>query len=277
MDPPRLRWTRLVGMSLIASGLLGILLSIGGMVLVGRATSAAQQSLARQIDTLDSALSATGEGLALAGDILSDLEGTLGSLSTAVSGATRAISDTEPALVSLQALTGDSLPRTIGSTRQALASAQETARIVDNVLGTLGIFGVRYEPEVPLHSAIGEVSDSLAPIPGSLIEVSAGLATANDNLHTLTEDLSEVATGLDRIAASVDESTAIVDEYTAVVDTLRADVAALRESAPGWINLARWGGFVLMAWFGLAQIGLLAQGRELLARDRESYGVEVQR
>jgi septal ring factor EnvC (AmiA/AmiB activator) len=251
---------------LIGTGLLGIALSLAGLLFVAIAGAGAQQALTRQIATLDQALAATADGLAIAEGSVSDAEAALGSLNTALVNATRAISDTRPTLDALQDLTGSSLPQTIGSTRQALASAEETARVADNVLGALSFLGLRYNPAVPLSDSIGEVSDSLADIPAELGEVATGIATASASLEELTADLEAVADDVDAIQESVSESADVVAQYQEVVDSLRAEVASVREAAPFWLGAARWGLFLLLVWLALAQLSLLAHGYELLRR-----------
>jgi hypothetical protein len=263
---PRVVRPRLVGGALIAAGLLGILLSFAGMVFVAVAGGAAQRALTRELTTLDRALAATGEGLTIAETTLNDAERTLDSLGAAISDATRAISDTGPALDSLRGLTGTTLPQAIGSTRQALGSAQETARVADRVLGALSFLGLDYSPEVPLNVAIGRVSESLAPLPADLANVSNGLDAADANLAELTASLGEVGAGVEGIREGVGDALGVVDQYQEIVGDLRGEVAGVAETAPGWIGWARLWSFLFLSAIALGQIGLLAQGWELLGR-----------
>lgn len=263
---PSIRWPRLVGSALIATALLGIVLSLAGMLLVGRAGATAQGALARQLMTLDRALVATAEGLTIVDAALIDAGDTLEALSSTVREAGRAIEGTEPTLDTLEQLTVATLPESIESTRQALASAQATARVADGVLSTLSIFGVNYNPEVPLNVAIERVADSLAPVPEALTELGSGLGETRENLRRVTADLAEVSAGLDAIKVSLDESQGVVEQYQQIVGDLRGEVVAVAEAGPGWIRVATWGVFLLLAWMALAQIGLLAQGWEMMGR-----------
>jgi len=264
---PRLRWPRLVGGTLIATALLGVLISLAGMIVVAQAGATAQQALIRELMTLDRALVATGEGLTIAGGALTDVEGTLGSLSATLVSATQAISETQPTLATIGDLTGTSLPQTIRETQVALASAQTAAVSAEDVLSSLRFLGVRYSPEVPLAEAIGGVGASLADIPGDLAEVAAGLDDASANLEQLTGNLAQVATGIDAIAGSVDQATGVVEQYQEIVGDLRTEVASIGEALPGWINIARWGLWLALVWMALAQIGLLAQGWAMIQGD----------
>jgi phage-related protein len=266
--PParRLNWNRFLGTTLIVAGVLGLVLSFIGLILVARVGSIAQSSFARQISTLDQALTATADGLSIAENALGDTEEALASLSSTLTDATQAISDTQPALETLQDLTGTSLPEAISSSRQALASAQETARVADQVLGALSFLGLRYNPEVPLNEAIGEVSASLADVPTELTNVAGRVGTASSNLDELTTDLEIVARDVDAIGTSVQSTGGVVAEYQRAVSTIQTEVAALREAAPGWITLIQWVSYLLLVWLALAQLSLLAYGRDLRER-----------
>jgi chromosome segregation ATPase len=260
-------WPRVLGLTLIATGVLGILLSIAGLIAVAMVGPSIEAGLLRELDTLDRALVITSDGLAVTETALADAETLIKGISSTVSQATTAITTTQPTLRTIEELTGTSLPETINNTRQALDAAQETARIVDGVLGTLAIFGVSYNPEVPLNVAISNVSTSLAEIPADLEEVSAGIGAANKQVSVVADDLSEVAASLEALGAQIGEAAGVIQQYQALAGDLRAEVSAIKEAAPGWIMAARVGLTLLLIWMGLAQIGLITQGGERLRRD----------
>lgn len=263
-------WPRVIGSALIATGLLGILLSFAGMVFIASTAATARDALERELSALDEALLATSDGLLIAEIALKETRGTLESLSVTLVDATEAISQTQSTLSALQNLTGNELPTTIRETRQALDSARETARIADSILNALSFLGLEYNPDVPLSEALGTVSESLAPMPTDLAEVSSGVDVASKNIDELVNNLSDVAEGLDAIATSVDDSTKVVTQYKTVAAALKSEVIAVKEAAPGWITTIQWVLFLFLAWLGLAQIGVLAQGWSLLRRANDT-------
>lgn len=265
---------RLLGMTLIATAVLGLVISLAGLVVVGYAGARAQAALQRQVTVVDNALAATSDGLAVAETSLEAARRTVSNLSSVVGNVSQAVSDTEPGLVALQDLLGEQLPETIVSTQVALDGAAETATIVDGVLSALSLFGVRYDPEVPLNVAIDRVSQSLAAVPPSLDTVAAGLGTTTTQLGTIASDLTEVETGLQAIATDLIDAARVIDQYQVVVSDLQAELVMLRTTAPGWIRVARWGGTVLLVWLGLAQLGLLTQSWQLLAQGQERWPAE---
>lgn len=194
---PGPRQRRIAGALLMASAVLGLLVSLAGIISVSYAGVVLQSGLQRQLDTLERALDATSEGLNIAGASLVEAERTVGNLSATVAGASQTVADTQPSLAALETLSGTRLPATIVSTRQALGSAAETARAVDAMLRTLSIFGVPYNPDVPLNVAIAGVAETLDDIPPALTAIGEGIDTAQQNTTRIAADLVEVATGLE--------------------------------------------------------------------------------
>lgn len=265
--PPALaRW---IGAVLVGAGFLGLLISATGLFLVATVGTTAEAALERQLEALDKALLATSDGLAVAESSIAEARLALASLSATVDNVNRAIGDTQPTIDRLQEITGTGIPQTIDSTRQALASAQETARIADGVLGTVAIFGLRYDPDVPLNVAIEQVSASLGELPASLEQVSAGLETTNENMATVAGDLTRVARNIDAIGANVGEAAAVVDQYQVIVGDLRDDLATLREAVPFWLLSIRSMTILMLIWLALAQVGLLTQGWQLMGGEQE--------
>lgn len=259
---------RTIGQILIGTGVFGLVLSIAGLIAAWQGATAASAAVERELAALDGALKTTDDGLALAASSLADARATLGSLTATLGGATQSITDTLPALDSLNALAGDELPATLRSTQAALGSAQETARVIDRVLGAISGFGLisaaTYNPEVPLNESIGQVSASLGGLPESLEEVAAGVGDTRRNLGQLSGDLGEVAAGVGGVRANLDEAAKVVGQYREIVGDLRAQVVAVRSTAPAWITAGGVGVGLLMIWLALAQLSLFTQGFAML-------------
>lgn len=255
-----------IGIVSLVAGALGLLLSLGGLIGGIGALNTAEAALTRQLITLDQALATTADGLVVADTALGETQAALVSLSAALDSTTQTLVDTGPILVAIEDLAGTNLPQTINATRQALDAAEQTAQVVDSVLGTLAFFGGSYNPEVPLAVAISEVSDSLAPVPDALGEVAQGLGTTNANLDLITGDLRAVASDVDDIAASVGDAAGVLTEYQTLVSDLQSNLVAVEEASPGWFGLGRIAFVLLMLWLALAQVGLISHGLVLLDR-----------
>ncbi len=265
---PGPRQRRIAGALLMASAVLGLLVSLAGIISVSYAGVVLQSGLQQQLDTLERSLDATSEGLNIAGTSLVEAERTVGNLSATVAGASQTVADTQPGLAALETLSGTRLPATIVSTRQALDSAAETARAVDAMLRTLSIFGVPYNPDVPLNVAIAGVAETLDDVPPALTAIGEGIDTAQQNTTRIAADLVEVATGLEALSANLGSARGVVGQYQKVVEDLRRQVANIRAAAPFWIGLLSWGVILLLVCLALAQPGLLVQGWDLYRQGR---------
>lgn len=262
------RQRRIAGALMMASAILGLLVSLAGIISVSYAGVALQSGLQQQLDALERALDATSEGLNIAEASLVEAERTLGNLSATVANASRAVADTQPSLAALETLSGTRLPATIVSTRKALDSAAETARAVDAMLRALSVFGAPYNPDVPLNVAIAGVAETLDDMPPALTEIAEGINTAQKNTTEIATNLADVATGLKALNANLDSAREVVGQYQKVVEDLQRQVASIRAATPFWIGLLSWGVILLLVCLALAQPGLLVQGWDLYRQGR---------
>lgn len=258
---------RLAGWTLIGGSLLGLVLSLAGLLLLAINLPRLYNTTRHMITTADEALTATGDGLVLASAALSDAEAAVFTLRTTIGDASSTITATLPAIDSLISLTGTDLPRTVGATREALVSASETARVADTVLASVSsipiIGSTLYNPQVPLHVAIGEVATSLDGISPALADVQGGLRTARSNSTRIAGDLEILATNVGAIGKSISETQQVIARYQGVVNALQTQLDQLR-GAPGWVLGGGLGFALFLLWLGLAQLSLLLQGRALL-------------
>ena len=264
--------TRVAGVTLIAAGVAGVLFSVIALVVVSRFLSNIQAAADQRLVQLDRALAATGDGLIVAHDSLGRAKTTMRSLHTTIEGASQAITDTLPALDRVGILVGEDLSATITSTRSALASAQETARVADGLLSTISQFQLigaeLYNPDVPLNVAIGQVATSLNGLPDSLASVQGDLRQTAGNLGKINVQIGRVVGNMDDIGGSMAEAEAVITKYQDIVGELRGQVAEVRRDLPGWLGGIRLGISLMLLWLGIAQIGLLTQGWELVQRSR---------
>jgi methyl-accepting chemotaxis protein len=264
--------TRVAGVTLIAAGVAGVLFSVIALVVVSRFLSNIQAAADQRLVQLDRALAATGDGLIVAHDSLGRAKTTMRSLHTTIEGASQAITDTLPALDRVGILVGEDLSATITSTRSALASAQETARVADGLLSTISQFQLigaeLYNPDVPLNVAIGQVATSLNGLPESLASVQGDLRQTAGSLGKINVQIGRVVGNMDDIGGSMAEAEAVITKYQDIVGELRGQVAEVRRDLPGWLGGIRLGISLMLLWLGIAQIGLLTQGWELVQRSR---------
>lgn len=264
--------TRFIGFTLIVGAILGLAFSIAGLMVV---SSAEQQVTARALaglDLLDRALATTADGLSVADGALMEAEETVASLEITTLSVSQTISDTIPLVDSVASLVGKSLPTSIRAAQASLVAAESSAKIADDTLAVLTALallgGVEYAPPVPLHTSIGQVSDSLDSLPPSFSEMESGLKTTSINLARIETDVAGLSGNIGQIDASVADARSVVGQYQGVVADLQAELVSIRAALPRWLLLLKWGISLILVWLGIAQVGLLSQGAEMVRRAR---------
>jgi hypothetical protein len=262
---------RLVGFILVIGAILGLILSIAGLVIVSSVENQVTTRIVAGLDLLDSALGSTADGLSVADKALVEAGDTVRSLETTTLGVSQTISDTIPLVDSVATLVGEDLPSSISAAQTALTAAESSAKVADDTLALLAalalLSGVEYEPPVPLHTGIAQISGSLDRLPAAFTEMERGLDTTSSNLARIETDVAWLSGSIGQIDTSLDDARSVVGQYQSVVVSLRAELASTRETLPRWLGWLRWGISLILVWLGIAQLGLLSQGLELVRRE----------
>jgi len=262
--------TRVGGIVLIAAGVAGLIFSVVGLVVLARVEQRVEPVLMEQMELIDRTLAATADGLAVAETSLAQAVETTESLETTVAGVGQAIGDTGPMVESVADLLDEQLPATIKSTQDALMSVAASAKVVDDVLAVMTAIPFvgtdKYDPETPLQQSLEEVAASLDEIPNSLGAAQEGLTATSGNLEGLEEDFATMADNIGQIATSLESAQSVLVEYQLVVADLQTLAASVRQGLPEWLRLLRLAFSLVLIWLGIAQIGLLTQGWELIGR-----------
>ena len=266
-------FARITGLVLSIAAVMGLGLSLAGLILLGGFSNRISANLLGTLEYLDRALAISSDGLETAESSLLAADSALDSLVSTLDGVNESLQGMDPTLTALSTLLGKDLPGTIEATQDSLDSAQTSARNIDNVLTSLSripFFGTLvYNPEVPLNETIGEISDSLDAIPRSLRDAKSGLDIADRNLTTITSDLGNIAQNTDQIDVSIADALLVIDEYQTLVSDMQKRVKDFRQELPGQLRLATLAAALLLIWLAITQIGLLAQGAEFMARGRK--------
>lgn len=268
------RFSRITGLVLIIAALLGLGVSLAGLIFLGRFSSQVSSSLTGTLDSLSEALTITQDGLDVADGALNDADSALISMTGTLDGVNQSLRGMDPTLDALRTLLGTDLPATIEATQDSLASAETSAKNIDGVLTSLSripfLGSLVYNPEVPLNETLAGISDSLDPIPGSLRQAKRGLDTAKTNMDSINTDLDVVVESTGAISTSTAEAQRVVSEYQTLVTSIQTRVEKMQKQLPGQVRLATLAAAIFLIWLGLAQIGLLTQGMEILSRAKNS-------
>lgn len=254
---------RIVGFIRMIVAVFSLLLVLVGLALiwqarqpVTKALNAGSQVMEDMLVTTDKALVVTQQTLQTTTDVVAAVERT--SLSVA-----QAISDTTPTVASATTLVGRNLVGSAQSARTTLASAASSARLIDDLLGSLArvpLFNLNYQPDTPLSVALNNVASSLEDLPDALAKLAADLGSAGDNLGHMSHGLADLAEELARVKTNLASASDVVASYQAGAIRLRSTVVAWRPHIPAAVT----GGAIVISflfyWLAMAQVREIITG-----------------
>ena len=228
----------------------------------------ATQSVMDTLGLFDQALNTTQDSLTIVGQVVQSTTADVASLQTTTQALAQTIHDTNPMLDSLTLLTSKDLPAAIDATQTSLAAAQSSAQLIDNVLATLSsipfIQVPEYQPDVPLHTSLAQVSTSLNSLTPALDVINSSLVDGKTNLGVVEVELNKISVTTRGISDALGGAVTAIDEYKIVNAQLKMRVEATLLAASGWITAITWILSFLLGWLLVAQLGLYRQGLDLL-------------
>ncbi|MAU01723.1 MAG: hypothetical protein CL608_31680 [Anaerolineaceae bacterium] len=272
---------KIAGLVLLIIGLLGVLLSIGGIVYSGRAVDAV-------VKVLDDTLGLTGGSLATVEDTLALARGTIGDVNESLvtvqvtaDSLAKTIADTQPLLDEVAEITGEDAPNSIESVQEAIPAVAEVAGVIDDTLITLNSFkieeeilgfelnydlGVNYAPTVPFDETVSGLGTSLDGFPDRLRELEPSLAAANQNLGMVSENIYAVSDDLAVINGRVAEVDPLLGDYIGIVQDINSTIGTTQSTVQAQAGNVKLALQVIFAWLGFLQFSLLYLGWDLMTR-----------
>lgn len=272
---------RIAGFVLLIIGLLGVLLSIGGIVYSGRAVDAV-------VKVLDDTLGLTGQSLATVEDTLDLARGTINDVNASLvtveetaDSLAKTIAETQPLLDEVAQIAGEDAPASIESVQAAIPAVAEVAGVIDDTLITLNAFkieeeilgielnydlGVNYAPTTPFDETVAGLGTSLDGFPDRLRELEPSLAAANENLGSVSENIYAVSDDLAVINGRVAEVDPLLGQYVGIVQEISGTLTTIQTSVQGQSGNIKLALQLVFAWLGFLQFSLLYLGWDLMTR-----------
>ncbi len=262
---------RIFGFLMVIAAGAGIIFSLIGQIEIWRYRPAVTKTVVDNLALVDQTLNTTQDVLTLVGEVVQTTTAEVVSLKETTDTLSLAIQDTNPMFDSLIGLTGKDLPAAVSATQTSLTSAQSSALLIDNVLATLTSIPFlpvdAYKPEVPLHTALAQVSTSLNTLKPTLATINTSLVDGKTNLGVLKTELTNISETTQGISSTLGNAQTVIDQYKLVTTQLKANVEAAQSAAPTWIMAITCALSFGLGWLLIAQLGLGIQGLDL-ARSR---------
>jgi hypothetical protein len=77
-----------------------------------------------------------------------------------------------------------------------------------------------------------------------------------------------------QITTSLQSAESVLEEYQEIVADLQEQMSGVRKELPRWLSWMQIGVSLVLIWLGIAQIGLITQGWELVARGRHDAAAQ---
>ncbi|HEY5156930.1 MAG TPA: hypothetical protein VII93_03070 [Anaerolineales bacterium] len=265
---------RIVGILLIIAAVAGIIFSLIGLIEIWRYRPVVTKTVIDTLAFIDQTLNTTQDGLTIVGQVVQTTTIDVASLQATTKALAQAIHDTNPMLDSLISLTGKDFPAAVNATQTSLASAQSSALFIDNLLAALTSIPfspvAAYKPDVPLHTALAQVSTSLNTLIPSLATINTSLADGKTNLGIVEVELTNISETTQGISSTLGSAQTVIDQYKAVTTQLKASVEAAQLVAQTWMMAITWILSFVLGWLLIAQLGLGIQGLDLVRGRREA-------
>ncbi len=268
-----------IGILLMIAAVVGLVASIGGIVVLGSVHARIDSGVKHQLALLDQALTATDSGLRTASASVAQSQATLSSLQSTIGGSAGAIDDIVPAVQAMGGVVGSQLPGALEGATKALTTFANTAAVIDRVMGVLESVPFvnipAYDPDVPLAESVSNVRDSVAGLGADLRDIQTGLDKTATNLNAVRGEVSGVSTALGGLETSLAGTVDVLSSYQEIVGDLRSQVDAANQGIEDALRWARIVATLVLAWVGIASLGMLVQGWYILQSRREPARAEA--
>jgi len=262
---------RMIGILFVIAAVAGIIFSLIGLIEIWHYRPVVTKTVIDNLALGDQVLSTTQDVLTVVGQVVQTSTTDVTSLQATTQALALAIHDTNPMLDSLISLTSKDLPAAVSATQTSLASAQSSALLIDNVLVALTSIPfspvAAYKPDVPLHTALAQVSTSLNTLIPSLTAINTSLTDGKTNLNVMETELTKISDTTQGISSTLTNAQTVINQYKATTTQLKANVETAQREAQTWILAITWILSFVLVWILIVQLGLGLQGLDLV-RDR---------
>ncbi len=270
---------RFLGILVMIAGILGLLLSVTGLIFVWVAKPGVYQSVSTTVASLDTSIESSQAAMEIAGKTLTAAVTSVDALSEMLANTATTVEDTQPVVTQLNTVIGETLPSTLQAASDSLVSAQQAAAVLDDAIQSLQTFrmvlsatpllgalvqpGEAYSPEVPLADSLGQLATELEDLPGTFTDMSDDIGKADDNLAAIQENLSTMSESVADISTNLSDYETMVTNSQASMTTLKDTLASVQQNLNRILN---WTAIILtlfLLWMLAAQIVIFSQGWEL--------------
>ena len=253
---------KLLSILIICLTALGILISLFVLVEVWHYRLPVTRKLQSSVDQFSSVLQISDDGLVVIDQVVKNVYTSTVYLNDATNAFSQTIQSTSLFMDSAGVFVGENLLSTITNTQTALGSAQASAKVIDNILGTLSkipLIGITYNPVVPLNQALGDVSTSLDPLQSTLKYFQNDLITTRTSMQAFSIQISGLNQNIQTIQENLVQAELTIYEYQAQITIAQNMLRNAKVNLPSWTNILAWVITLLILLVVFIQISIMLQ------------------
>jgi methyl-accepting chemotaxis protein len=259
---------RIFGGFLIFLALVGLIVTFYTLQSVLRLGEVLNPKIETGFEMASDFLDLTNQALVVIEETLQTTSLDITSMRAALLTLAQSVHDASPILESLSSITGVTLPETITATQASLGTAQTTSKTIEDILRLITSIplmpGDPYNPKVPLHTSLGQISADLNEISPKLLAMDKNLGEAQTNLKALESDIIQVNLELLWISEKLTAAVDVTRQYRELVAGLQSPLETLKNQVPGWIGTITAFLVFFLAWLAIYQVDLLVRGYRLI-------------
>ena len=259
---------RIFGILFILAASAGIVLGWFGIIGIWRYKPTITTSVNDTLALVDETLSTADAGLTMLDSAVVTVTADIASLQSGMDALTKVLGDAGPMLDTVVKMTSKDLPALINTTQAGLASFQNSAQLVDNVLAALTSVPFSpitpYVPKTPLHVTLSNISAGLETVKKSISNLNTGMQDTKKSLKTVETELTKIEETINDFSGMLSEAGSMIDTFQGEVSQFKMRIATVHASAPAAITTFTLMVTVAAILFVISQIGLLVQGVDLL-------------
>jgi ABC-type transporter Mla subunit MlaD len=271
---------RILGILVMLAGILGLALSLTGLISVWVVKPTVANSTNSTIATLISTIQTSQKAMEVTGQALGATVDSVNTLSSMLSTTADSVKDTQPVVDQLNQVLGETVPSTLESATNSLKTAQQAAAVLDGAIKSLDTFRALlsatpllgsfieqpaqpYNPDKPLAESLGELATNLEGLPQTFTEMSTNLGKADDNLVTIQDNLTTMSNSVALISKNLGEYQSMISQSKSSMDNLLTMLTNVQNNLPKILNGVATVLSLFFVWLLATQVVILSQGWEL--------------
>ncbi len=271
---------RFLGIFVMVAGVIGLVLSLSGLVSVWMFKPTFIASVDATLNTLTASIDTSQRVVETTQQALGATVASVDALSSMLSTTAQTVEDTKPMLDQITTVLGEKLPATFEDAATSLKTSQQAAAAMESTMKSVDSFRTvlsavppmnlfvkapeqPYNPDIALANSLGQLAANLQDMPATFTDMSNSLSKADSNMGAIQENLTTMSGNVALISKSLGDYQAMLKQSQSSMDNLKT---MLINTEQNLATTANWALIVLtlfFLWLLATQVVIFSQGWEL--------------